>query len=130
VGKKRYLGPVFMCVAGTLVAMQLILPITAEFPDTAAVPDVMSSTLGLLPSLGLDILTVIALAYPILFLEYYLLGVPVALLILFVTKIVKSTRYELNIMDIGKDFNGTQMVRRAAAPALFSVASAQMLREP
>jgi hypothetical protein len=33
-------------------------------------------------------------------------------------------------MNIGKDFHGTQMIRRAAAPALFSVASAQMLREP
>jgi len=39
---------------------------------------------------------------------------------------VKASRYEMNIMNIGRDFGGTQMVRRAAAPALFSVASAQL----
>lgn len=114
---------------GALVAIQLILMITVEFPNTV-VPDFMSIPLGMAPSLGFDLLTVIALAYPILFLEYYLLAVPVALIILLGTKAVKSTRYELNIMNIGKDFHGTQMIRRAAAPALFSVASAQMLRDP
>ncbi len=119
-----------MFVGGTAVAIQLILLVTRSFPPSTPLPDFMSSILGLTPSLGLDLVTVIIVAFPILFLEYILAAVPVAVLILFITKVVKSTRYELNIMNIGKDFNGTQMVRRAAAPALFSVASAQMFRDP
>jgi hypothetical protein len=128
-GARRFTGPLFMFVSGTLVALQLILLVTREFEPTA-IPDFLSPMLGFSPSLGMDIVNVVIIAMPILFLEYYLLAVPVAVIILLGTKIVKSTRYELNIMNIGKNFNGTQMLRRAAAPALFSVASAQMFRDP
>ena len=75
VSKKRFLGPIFMFAVGALVAIQLILLITIEFPNTS-IPDLMSTPLGIAPSLGFDLLTVIAVAYPILFLEYYLLAVP------------------------------------------------------
>jgi hypothetical protein len=50
--------------------------------------------------------------------------------LLFGTKIIKSTRYELNIMNIGRDFGAAQLVRRSAAPALFAVATAELLRNP
>lgn len=119
-GKARFLTPSFMFVIGTLVALQLITLVTTGVPATVLFPETMS------PTLGTDIATIMAIALPILFLEYVLLAVPVAVVILFITKIIKSTRYEMNIMNIGREFGGVQMVRRAAAPALFSVASAQL----
>lgn len=119
-GKARFLVPLFMFLAGTLVAVQLITTVTRNVAPTHLFPETMSHTIGT------DIATVMVIALPILFLEYVLFAVPVAVVILFITKIIKSTRYEMNIMNIGREFGGTQMVRRAAAPALFSVASSQM----
>jgi hypothetical protein len=123
-GARRFVAPGFLFLFGFIVAMQLILMITETMPPRNWFPTAMSQ------SLGYDIMWVIILAIPILFLEYYLFAVPIAVLILLMTKVVKSKRYELNIMNISAHFGGPQMVRRAALPALFSVAFASMFREP
>lgn len=119
-GKARFAIPVFMFVVGTMVALNLITTVTNEVPPTNWFPETMST------SIGTDIATIMAIALPILIIEYVLLAVPIAVVILFITKMVKAARYDMNIMNIGREFGGTQMVRRAAAPALFSVASAQL----
>lgn len=119
-GKARFGIPLFMFVIGTMVALNLITFATESVPPTNWFPPTVS------PTIGTDIAIIMAIALPILFIEYFLLAVPIAVVILFVTKVVKSKSYEMNIMNIGRDFGGTQMVRRAAAPALFSVASAQL----
>ncbi|MHA2379744.1 MAG: hypothetical protein ACXADS_10725 [Candidatus Thorarchaeota archaeon] len=50
-----------------------------------------------------------------------------ALLFLVITRAFKSASYEMNIMNIGADFGGIRMVRRAATPALFSVSTSAFL---
>jgi hypothetical protein len=121
-GKARFLLPTFMFAAGMFVAVQLIMTITAPVPPTSLFPPSLSQTLGT------DILTIMVIAFPIYLIEYAIFAVPAAVVLLVITKIVKSARYEMNIMNIGRDFNGTQIIRRAAAPALFSVASSQLFR--
>ena len=123
-GAGQFVAPVLMFLLGMLVITQMIMTITQGMPSTELIPDTLST------ELGTDIITIMVIAFPILFLEYYLFAVPIAVVLLIGTKIVKSTRYELNIMNIGRDFGGTQIVRRAAAPALFAVASAELFRVP
>ncbi len=123
-GARRFAGPGLMFVLGMIVTIQMIMTITEGLPSTEWFPPTLS------PNLGTDIITIMAIAFPILFLEYYLFAVPIAVVLLVGTKVIKSTRYELNIMNIGRDFGGPQLVRRAAAPALFAVATAQLFREP
>ncbi len=123
-GAGRFVTPVVMFILGMIVILQLISTITEGMPSTPLIPDVLSN------SLGTDIVTIMVIAFPILFLEYYIFAVPIAVILLIATKIIKSTRYELNIMNIGRDFGGAQIVRRAAAPALFAVASAELFRTP
>ncbi len=123
-GVGRFATPVLMFILGMMVTIQLILIITQGMPSTNLFPETLS------PDLGTDIITIMVIAFPILFLEYYLFAVPIAVVLLIGTKIIKSTRYELNIMNIGREFGGTQIVRRAAAPALFAVASAELFRAP
>ncbi|MHA1948481.1 MAG: hypothetical protein ACXAAO_09065 [Candidatus Thorarchaeota archaeon] len=128
-GARRFAAPAGFFLLGFLVASQLILMITTNM-DPLGWFD-WDATLALGPtSLGLDIIFIILIAIPILFLEYYIFAVPIAALILLMTKAVKSKRYELNIMNISSNFGGTQMVRRAAIPALFSVALSSMFRAP
>lgn len=125
-GKARFLLPLFMFTAGTLVALQLINTVTTNVDPTQLFNITMSNGEPLSPTLGTDITAIMAIAIPIIIIEYVLFAVPIAVVILLITKVVKSARYEMNIMDIGREFGGTQIIRRAAAPALFSVASAQM----
>jgi len=128
-GAKRFVAPGALFLLGFFVASQLILMITESMSPIGWFD--WDATLALGPtSLGLDIIFIILVAIPILFLEYYIFAVPIAVLILIVTKAIKSKRYELNIMNISSHFGGTQMVRRAAIPALFSVAFAGMFRDP
>ncbi|MHA1862349.1 MAG: hypothetical protein ACTSWA_01170 [Candidatus Thorarchaeota archaeon] len=125
-GKARFVTPFFMFIVGTFVALQLIATITANVGPTQLFNGTMINDEPLSPTLGTDIAGIMIIALPILFLEYVLLAVPVAVVILLITKIVKSNRYNMNIMNIGREFGGTQIMRRAAAPALFSVASANL----
>ena len=121
-GKARFVLPTFIFVAGTAVAINLIMIITQQVPPTSLFPPTLSQTLGT------DIVAIMIIAFPVFLIEYVLFAVPAAVVLLVITKIVKSARYEMNIMNIGRDFNGTQIIRRAAAPALFSVASSQLFR--
>jgi len=121
-GKARFVLPTFMFLAGTAVAINLIMTITRPVPPTSLFPPALSQTLGT------DIVAIMIIAFPIFLVEYVVFAVPAAVVLLVITKIVKSARYEMNIMNIGRDFNGTQIIRRAAAPALFSVASSQLFR--
>jgi hypothetical protein len=113
-----------MFILGMFVTIQLITIITQGMPKLGFFPETLS------PNLGTDIITIMIIAIPVLFIEYYIFAVPIAVVLLVGTKIIKSTRYELNIMNIGRDFGGTQLIRRAAAPALFAVASAELFRAP
>ncbi|MFW9849310.1 MAG: hypothetical protein ACFFF4_09220 [Candidatus Thorarchaeota archaeon] len=74
------------------------------------------------------VLILLIASIPILFVEYRLFAVPIAALFLFGNRTIKAASYEMNIMNIGRRFTGRHMVRRAAAPALFSVAFSDMLR--
>ena len=94
-GKVRFLLPFFMFIAGTIVAIQLITTVTTNVPSTHLFPETMSTTLGT------DIATVMAIAIPILVIEYMLFTVPIAVILLLITKVVKSARYEMNIMNKG-----------------------------
>ncbi|MHA2360268.1 MAG: hypothetical protein ACXAB5_08340 [Candidatus Thorarchaeota archaeon] len=123
-GAKRFVAPGFLFIAGFIVAFQLILMITESMPPRNWFPTAMSQ------SLGFDIMWIVVIAIPLLFIEYYIFAVPLPVLILLLTKAVKTKRYELNIMNISSNFGGTQMVRRAAIPALFSVAFADQIRGP
>ncbi len=74
------------------------------------------------------VLILLAASIPILILEYSIFAIPLAGVFLIVNRFLKAASYEMNIMNIGRVFHGRHMIRRAAAPALFSVASSDMLR--
>ena len=117
----RFFSPLlyFLVIGGT--AAFIIWYATTSLPST----EVM--ILGDLP-VSTFILILLLASIPILFIEYKLFAVPLAALFLLVNRFVKAASYEVNIMNIGRVFSGRHMIRRAAAPALFSIASSDMLR--
>lgn len=118
--KKRYIAPVLFFIVVGGFAIRLILDSITGLGDS----NVMN-----IPGFTMeDAITVLLIAsIPILIVEYYLLAIPIAALFLVANRTIKAASYEMNIMNIGKEFNGRYMLRRAFVPALFSVASSTML---
>jgi hypothetical protein len=74
-----------------------------------------------------DISFILVIAIPVLLIEYALIAVPAAALLLLYASIIRAASYEINIMNIGTEFGGVRMVRRTLAPALFSLSSSGIL---
>ena len=74
-----------------------------------------------------DIAFVLAMAIPVLFIAYIILGIPFAALYLFGNRVMKASAYDLRIEKLGENFGGIRLIRRSVAPALFSVSSAGII---
>jgi len=117
-GKKKFIAPSFFFILIGGFALQLIFDVT-----TTATSDAMS-VFGF--SMQTFIAVLVIASIPIMLIEYYLLAIPIGILFLFANRTIKAASYEMNIMNIGKEFSGWYIIRRAAVPALFSVASSTM----
>ncbi len=118
---RKYVIPFLLSFLGVYLAATQIIEMTGAIPRTNMFE---SMAIGF----GIDMTLIMIITMPILALLYYLFAIPGAYLILFGAKVVKSHSYEMNIMNMGRRFGSVQLIRRAAAPALFSVASAEILR--
>jgi hypothetical protein len=95
-----------------------------DYTITAMAVERLAPVLSL-PLVEFNIVTIVlVLAVPILLVEYRILAAPGAAAFLYVSKVWKAASYEMNIMNIGKEFGSARLIRRAAPPALFSAASA------
>jgi hypothetical protein len=117
--KTRYIGPTILFIIGFYFAAEFIPSLMSN------VPSVLNPSMT--TSIGTDIVVVLSVAIPILFLEYMIFAVPGAALVIGISRFFKAASYDMNIMTIGREFGGTRLIRRAATPALFSVASSEML---
>ena len=107
--KKRYIAPVFFFIVIGGFALKLIFD---------AISGLGQSSVMNIPGFTMtDAITVLLIAsIPILIVEYYLLAIPIAALFLVANRTIKAASYEMNIMNIGTEFNGRYMIRRAAVP--------------
>ncbi|MHA1576129.1 MAG: hypothetical protein ACTSU3_02090 [Candidatus Thorarchaeota archaeon] len=118
--KIRYFLPGIFSIAGIGLALVFIYFVTREIPSF----DIFTFIEG---TLFTDIAIVLALAIPILCIEYFIIGIPFAALYLFGNRLMKAAAYDLTLVNIGKNFGGIRLIRRTAAPALFSVSSAGII---
>ena len=117
--KTRYVTPFLLFAVGWYIAYELITRVTEGMPPTGFLSPFMAT-----PDLGTDLAVIMAIGIPILAIEYLLLAVPGAAAILFITRIYKAPSYEMNVMNIGREFGTVKMIKRSVAPALFSLAFA------
>ncbi|MFW9908455.1 MAG: hypothetical protein ACFFEF_07760 [Candidatus Thorarchaeota archaeon] len=121
----RFLLPIFFAAAGWIFAFLVIREMTERFEVivlydmTDLIPGTiiqeMTILLGLIPLAGIIV--------------YIFLGVLSAAILLLGTKIIRTTAYDLDIIQTGREFGGMRMVRRAAVPALFSISLSGILAE-
>ena len=120
--KTRFFIPGIFSIAGIGLSLIFIYLVTYGLPSFDLIP---------LPffegTLFTDIAIVLAMAIPILFIVYIILGIPFAALYLFGNRLLKAAAYDLRIEKLGKNFGGYRLIRRSVAPALFSVSSAGLI---
>jgi len=119
-GRSRFLIPVIFTIVGIAVTILSIYTVTINQASTDLFPFIEGS-------LYADIVFVLSAAIPIITLEYFIIAIPFAVLFLIGNSFIKAAAYETNIMEIGESFGGIRMIRRAAAPALFSASTAGIL---
>jgi hypothetical protein len=119
--RKRYGLPLLFFLAGVWISIELIREATRR----AQIVDLFTPMQGNATS---DITFLVIIAIPILLLVYFLFAIPGSAVILSFTKAIKSRSYDMDVMNVGRQFGGSQMVRRAVSPALFSLATSEILR--
>jgi len=120
-GRSRFFFPAIFAIGGIAIAISAIYWVTIGQTTIDFIPFIEGS-------LYADIIFVLGAAIPIIALEYFIIAIPFAVIFLIGNSFIKAAAYETNIMKIGTEFGGARMVRRAAAPALFSVSTAGVLR--
>lgn len=118
--KTRFFLPSIFSIVGIGISLAFIYFVTYELPSFDFVPFIEGT-------LFTDVAIVLAMAIPILFIVYIILGIPFAALYLFGNRLLKAASYDLRIEKLGKNFGGIRIIRRAVAPALFSVSSAGLI---
>jgi len=119
-GRSRFFLPTLFAIVGIAITIVSIYMATNELPATSFFSFIEGS-------LYTDVIIVLGAAIPIIVLEYFIIAIPLAVLFLIGNSFIKAAAYETNIMKIGESFGGIRMIRRAAAPALFSVSTAAIV---
>lgn len=119
--KKRYGLPILFFIVGAYLSIRLISDVVAS-ANTTDVFEVMAG------NAASDITFLVVIAVPVLLLEYVFFAIPGAVIVLFLSKTLKSASYDMNIMNVGRRFGGMQIVRRSIAPALFALTTSAMVK--
>jgi len=120
-GSSRFILPTIFAIGGIAVTIFAIFQVASDLPSTG----IFSFIQG---TLYTDIVVVLGVAIPVILLEYFIIAIPLAVIFLIGNSFIKAAAYETDIMKIGESFGGIRMIRRAAAPALFSVSTAGIVR--
>lgn len=123
----RFIPPIFIAALGLAIAMlivnwtmELLIPRLPEGTDVSIIRPLPGDVRQ-------DVMWLLTYIVPIMLVEYLILVVPGAFILLVVVKLIRMRKYDLSIIELGENFGATQMIRRAFVPALFSLAIGQLL---
>lgn len=123
----RFAPPMALALVGLVAAMWFVDTMAARliYADPAAGSSSLIRWIN--GNVRADITGLITYAPLFTFAVYLLLGIPVSCILALVTRIMKITSYDIDIVKIGQDFGAGRMLRRAAMPALFSLSFSGVL---
>jgi hypothetical protein len=120
----RYIIPLIFSIIGIAVTFillnifsELILRDRPTFDSVRILPGNALSDSRLL----------IIIMIPVYILEFFILTLPVAVIMLIGNRIVKSVRYTQSVVHIGERFSATRIIERAVAPAFFSLSFSALI---
>jgi hypothetical protein len=118
----RFIAPIVFAVAGVILAgfliQRIVESLVAILPNGGMYDLIGGPLTGRAVSDVNWILTYIPI---ITIAEYLILGLPIAAILLLGTMLIRSTAYDISILELGEDFGSIRMIRRSVIPALFAL---------
>jgi hypothetical protein len=116
-GKSRFILPVVFIILGVAVAVYAVLRIMGTIGGPLAAHDLVGPIEG---GFTLDIVGVMALAMPLYLIEFLLLAIPFAAIMIFLNRLYRAKSYTQSVMAVGGRFGATRIIRRALLPSIFA----------
>ncbi|TFF94828.1 hypothetical protein EU546_04415 [Candidatus Thorarchaeota archaeon] len=122
--KPKYSVPLILSIIGISISVGIlsiysrrIIQENAAFDSVVALPGNVVS----------DAINLIYIMLPVYVIEFLLLTIPVAALMLIVNRAVRARWYTQSIVHMGGRFDVYRMLRRSVAPALFSLSFSEVI---
>ena len=120
----RYIIPLIFSIIGIAVTFLLLNILSTEILRVRSTFD----SVRIFPGNALsDSRLLIIIMIPVYILEFFILTLPVAVIMLIGNKIVKSVRYTQSVVHTGERFGVTRIIERAVAPAFFSLSFSALI---
>lgn len=123
----RFIPPILLTVMGLAIAilivnwtLELVIPLVPEATSISIIRPLPGN-------IRADVLWLLTYIVPIMFVEFLVLVIPGAFILILVAKVLRFRKYDLSIIELGEEFGATLMIRRAVVPALFSLAIGQLV---
>lgn len=120
----RFLLPLLLSTAGIAATVLIVNRLSDTLYARAPLYNLLPVIGGSTPS---DARFLLMIVIPLYVLEFLILTVPFASLMLVANRLVKSTTYTQSVMRLGSRFGGVRMMRRALMPALFALSAGDLL---
>jgi hypothetical protein len=121
---RRFIIPVIFSVAGMIITFWITQFLATEILVFRPAYDLVAAVDG---SLSFDINFLLVILIPIFVLEFLILTVPFAFLMLLIVKIFRVTTYNIDVMKIGHGFDWLRMMKRSVVPALFALSLGELV---
>ncbi len=120
----RYIIPLVFSIIGIILTFYILGNISGhivnQFPAFDSVRALPGDALS-------DSKMLIYIMIPLYIVEFFILALPIAIIMLVMNRIAKSVRYTQSVVHIGERFDTTRILGRAVAPAFFSLSFSEII---
>ncbi|MFW9789329.1 MAG: hypothetical protein ACFFE2_05075 [Candidatus Thorarchaeota archaeon] len=122
----RFIIPAVFSVVGIIVTFwttQFLASLLLVYEPTYGVDLVTAVDGTLMP----DITFIVVILLPIFFIEFLILTLPVAFIMLVIARIFRVATYDIDVMRIGQGFDWIRIMKRSVVPALFALSLGELI---
>ncbi|MFW9919490.1 MAG: hypothetical protein ACFFED_07810 [Candidatus Thorarchaeota archaeon] len=128
----RFIPPLLVAGGALFAAMWFINQITegliARFPGADTYDLIPLLPIGSVGYMEQDISWLLTWIAPIMVVEYFILGIPISALMLVISKYIKGTSHNIDIIQTGNKFGARRMIQRSVIPALLALALGSVIQ--
>ncbi|MFW9892778.1 MAG: hypothetical protein ACFFFO_11275 [Candidatus Thorarchaeota archaeon] len=121
---KRFVLPILFSAAGIILTLFLTRNLTLTVTGLLPTFDLITAVDG---TVGFDVNFLLLILIPIFFIEFIILTLPIALILLVIARMFRFATYNIDIMNIGHGFDWFRIMKRSVVPALFALSLGEIV---
>ncbi len=116
--------PLLFSISGIIAAFWLAQRLAGIVTGYIPAYDLVATVEG---PMGFDVTFLLLILFPMLLIEFFLLTLPFAIIMLVAAKIFRITTYNIDVMNIGHGFDWIRIMKRSFVPALFALSLGEIV---